>query len=375
MDMAATRVALTSALLCVAAGSVAQAQIQGMTVDPQSPCAGAAATFEVLGTGGCKVDITFGDGSPVVSFDTLPATTQHTYATAGTYDAGATSTTCAGKAAVEVEVRSCGIQAGHAPPDGPLRPLPPEHKAVAIPKIEGVLTFGIEPGAAVLVAGRLFGEQPGRVRLLGTAGEVDLTIDSWSPGAIGGSVPEDAASICPTGGIVVVSTDGVASNLWKAQVPLARKKLPAADVTLVACGDDANENSCNANVVEGDSCVSPYFPPWFIGLDREGRLLGPQGPSAVGYHANCWGAIGDDSGTDTYRIALKNGWVLDSAEFLSSVPDGEGSTQPPSGALPAGFVSGATTWEPSIEWSVTPADAVIYNLYVTITGPACSSHK
>jgi hypothetical protein len=354
-----------------ATAAPAGAQVQGLAVEPPSPCVEEAATFTVAGTGGCNGRVDFGDGSPLAPFTSLPFEVEHAYGAAATYTAVAASLDCGGRATVDVEVRTCGPVAGRAPE----RRIRPGRRAVAIPQIEGVLTFGIEPGAALMVAGRFFGEQPGRVRLLGSAGEVALEIESWSPTAIAGSVPQDVTAICPTGRIFVQRTDGVQTDPWQVQVPLESKLLPAEDVEVVSCGDDGNENSCNSNVTEGDACASQYFPPWFVGLDREGRLLGPQGPAAVGYHANCWGAVGDDSGTDTYRIALKNGWVLDRAQFLSSVPEGEGHTVPPSGGLPAGFIAGASSWSPSIDWSVTPGDAVIYNLYVTIRGPACASHR
>jgi len=366
-------------LACVmatwASSSPAGAQIQGLTVEPASPCVDDPVELTVTGTGACSGKLDFGDGSPAVEFASLPFGADHAYAAAGTFTASTVSADCGGRASVDVEVRSCGgLVAGRAP-DRPIGPIRPSRRAVAIPKIEAALTFGIEPGASVLIAGRLFGDDPGQVRLMGTAGEAELEVDSWSSTSISGTVPQDVTPICPTGRVLVRTTDGVSSNAWSVHVPQERKLLPAEDVEVVSCGDDGNENTCNSNVVDGDSCAGQYFPPWFVGLDREGRLLGPQGPAAVGYHANCWGAVGDDSGTDSFRIALKNGWVLDSAEFLSSVPEGEGHTVPPSGGLPAGFVSGASTWTPSIDWSVTPGDSVIYNLYVTIRGPACASHK
>jgi hypothetical protein len=300
----------------------------------------------------------------------LPFNVGHTYTTVGSFTATASTDNC-GTASLTVDTQFCRPTAGRAPE----RRIRPQRRAQAIPQIEGVITFGIEPNAALLISGRLFGDSPGKVKILGLNGSRDLVVETWTSGAIEGAAPADVVSICPTGNIVVESAEGVTSRPWRAKVPLETKKLLAQDVAVVSCGTDGNENRCNGVGEDGDLCVEVLFPPWFVSLDREGRVLGDVGPAAVGLHSNCWGAVGDDSGTDTYRIDLKNGWVLDSAEFLSKVPDGEGSTNPPSGTLPPGFVAGASVWEPSISWSVTPNDAVLYNLYVTIRGPACASHK
>ncbi|MCB1057572.1 MAG: PKD domain-containing protein [Acidobacteria bacterium] len=346
------------------------AQVSGLEVDPTSPCIHQGAVFKVLGRGACMGSLSFGDGTPAAAFDALPFSVTHTYTTVGAYTATVTTDNC-GTASLDLDTQFCRPTAGRATK----HTIRPQRKAVAIPTIEGVITFGIEPGGAVLIAGKLFGEAPGRVRILGVSGERNLELDSWSSGAVQGRVPADVVPICPTGDLIVETAAGGSSRPWRVQVPLETKKLPATDVQVVSCGTDGNENRCNNTGDDGDLCVSVLFPPWFVGLDREGKLLGEPSPAAVGIHSNCWGAVGDDSGTDTYRIALKNGWVLDSAQFLSSVPDGEGSTTPPSGTLPAGFVQGASSWQPAIGWSVTPNDAVIYNLYVTIRGPACASHK
>ena len=355
-------------VLLLSAGP-AWGQISAVAVDPSSPCSGTSATVKVEGDGACNGTLAFGDGTPAAPFSALPFTTTHTWTSNGSYTLSATSATC-GNASLQVDVRQCRV-AGRAPE----RRIRPQRKAAAVPQIEAVITFGIEPGAAVLVAGKLFGDSPGRVILVGINGTSDLQVENWGPTGITGTVPQDADAACLTGSVRVQASTGVSSEPFQARVNHATKLLPMEDVTVVSCGNEGNQNNCNGHGDEGDLCVDFLFPPWYQGLDREGRLLGEPGPAVAGYHSNCWGAVGDDSGTDTYRIGLKNGWVLDSAQFLSKVPEDEGHTIPRSGSLPAGFVGGATSWEPSIQWSVTPNDAVIYNLYVTIRGPACVSHK
>jgi hypothetical protein len=360
---------LAGLLLGLPLAAPAAAQRLELEVTPADPCVDADAQFEVRGKVGCSGTLDFGDGTPPEAFASAPFTTSHAYGAKGELTATASSGDC-GSASATVQVRSCPTATR-----APERPIRRIRRAVAVPQIEGILTFGVQPGAAMMVAGRLFGETPGSVFVVGSNGVRFLEIETWSSGAIAGSVPQDVDAICATGQVVVESAEGVRSRAWIVQVPREVRALPLADVGVVTCGDDANENRCNDASTAGATCVQPFLPPWFVGLDQQGQLLGPQGPSAIGYHANCWGAIGDDAGTDTYSIQLKNGWVLDGATFLSSVPEGEGHTTPPSGSLPGGFVAGAANWQPSIEWSVTPGDAVMYNLYVDIRGPACASHR
>ena len=76
--------------------------------------------------------------------------------------------------------------------------------------------------------------------------------------------------------------------------------------------------------------------------------------------------MGDDAGTDTFHITLKNDWVLENFEFDvdKSGDDGDYVKAP----IPA-FPRGATKWSPSVKWLASADDEVTYEGQIMISGP------
>ena len=89
-------------LLLVVVVAVAQRKVCGLRVDPESPCAGSPATFQVTRQGACQGSLDFGDNTQPADFTDLPFQVQHTYASSGTYDA----------ASVHLEPTPTAIQTG-----------------------------------------------------------------------------------------------------------------------------------------------------------------------------------------------------------------------------------------------------------------------
>lgn len=137
---------------------------------------------------------------------------------------------------------------------------------------------------------------------------------------------------------------------------------------MARCSNDANENRCNG---VSDYCFCSNFggvidnlpPGWSQGE-----------PSITGYHTNCAEAIGDDSGTDTCNITLKNGWAI-----LVVAGTWHGSSDSEKVVLPSlqqreawGGLASITI---PVSWHVTPSDEVGYALKVYIIGTPGTTHN
>jgi hypothetical protein len=386
------------ALALLAGTAWAAGTITGLTLTPQPACVNQPVTATITGTGSCnKVvmiwempgDVNLGTKDVMSPPPAFPITLQHTYTHTGQVTAKArpgTNSTCSGEKEIKLTVQDCGnggsgkpwlaelckvidcVQITQQDPKLQVKPSGPL-EVIALPRIIGGLG-ALQSGNPVIVGGERFGDEPGKVHLLATGGSLLLQINEWYDGGIGGNVPPQAANLCLTGEVQVERKDGKKSNTWIFAVPQVYKSLPASEVRVVHCGNDGNENSCNNVSISGETCH-----PQGLGGGVPFSTSGFDGASIAGSHANCLGAIGDDEGTDTYEISLKNGWVLDSAVFSTSFDPGEASTSPSAGQVPGGFQDGGTYWKPSIQWSVTPSDWVHYGLYVGIRGPECTSHK
>ena len=372
----------TTWFLILAVASVVQGagEITGLSVNPMTVTVGEPVSITVEGTGTCQLTFDYGDNSSnTFAGAVMPRSASHVYDTVGAKHIIVTAPDCPAVGKNEADIRvSWKMEATGPPVDRTITPL--------IPWITGVLGWGVQAGTPLIIGGLKFGSQQGAVRILGSNGAFKLLeIEEWYDKGIGGFVPDDINDICVTG-VQVVDADGVASHPKTLNVPLDIKRLSMSDVSVLRCDPDGDENRCNNQDFETEDifeCVEAHHMPFGPNAELhsnidEGTLREgdpPPPPTISGGHHNCWGARADDSGHDIYRISLKNGWVLDSAQFRSSVPVGEGSTDPKSGKLPGGFVAGASSWEPRIDWTVSAADTVIYELWVTIRGPACASHK
>jgi hypothetical protein len=239
--------------------------------------------------------------------------------------------------------------------------------------------FGLaKPGAVAGIVGKGFGSTKGTVtatlkRFNGDTLVVDTFdilkendgTDAWYPGLIGIRWP-DISDVRAQSATIRVKVVDRTSNAWTVQfIPdLEFRSVPRADMKVVSCSMDANDNQCNG-VTDLNPCAMPSewssIQPW------------PEFGSAIsGWHANCLGAVGDDSGTDVYEIALINDWVLETFEFHRDVSGDDGDyVKLPTPAFPRG----AATWKVSIKWLASSDDEVKYEGLVGIIGPKGVPHK
>jgi hypothetical protein len=223
----------------------------------------------------------------------------------------------------------------------------------------------IEPGGIVLIGGINFGTTKGIVRMVEPGASWDLLLEKleWYPTGIAGRIPNNPALVKGTGiQFVVETSNGKRSNGWPVNWTMEIKRLSQGDVAVDRCSRDANWNSCNGEETRA-GCIVDYWDQFITTKVSDGSI--------GGWHSNCWGTLGDDSGVDTYQVSLKNGWVLYDFEFGSGVSsEGEGWVTGP-GQMPVG----ATSWKPKISWSVTPSDQVKYWAFIYIRGPKGVSHS
>ncbi len=236
------------------------------------------------------------------------------------------------------------------------------------PRITGFFPFSKpSPGGAVLVTGSHFGSQPGKLQLVGQFGTVDLVDLEWCSNGkcAGGRVPE-TQTLCGVqdhpAKFVVVAENGRRSNEWPVTF-LAKKEwkwLSWNDVEVVSCSDDGNVNDCND---------VRSAPGW--GGPGVSFHIAPNPNEAIsGYHYNCWGCVGNDSGIDRYQVTLKNGWTLSSLLLEEHDPGSEGDVHGP-----AEFPIGASSWAPQWAWMATPSDSVWYTAAILVEGPCGTNHK
>lgn len=245
------------------------------------------------------------------------------------------------------------------------------------PKITGY--FGLaRPGGVAGIKGSAFGSTKDKVTatLKELDGQTLRTVDlvilekdgvvAWEPGLIGIRWP-DITGVRAQNATLRVKVGNRSSNDWTvAFVPESEfKLLPQADVKVVSCSLDANDNVCN-HVLETNPCawgVEEWanVDPW------------PNTTSSIhGWHSNCGGVVGDDAGTDVYQITLKNDWVLDSFDFdVDKTGDDGDYVKAPTPAFP----QGATTWKVSVKWLASADDEVTYDGQIRITGPKGVAYK
>jgi hypothetical protein len=260
-----------------------------------------------------------------------------------------------------VEVKASCLTLGKAP----------GLKFTAPPKIEQIVPFisNVTPGGTIAIKGSWFGTVKGDARLTGIkrwngtayggTGHLWLEIvtepgkDFWKPTTILARVPSYITQVQDQPAkLQVKTTSGQWSNDLDVQFRAARQyaTLPRTDsaVKMVSCGDDSNKDVCQPGWVDPDD------GDWFSSSC---------GQTFYGFHLNCWGCVGDDAGTDKFEITLKNGWVIDGGKVYVNVDDGEGF------AFRQEVPSGVASWKPSIQWSVTPNDALCHGADVYISGP------
>lgn len=244
-----------------------------------------------------------------------------------------------------------------------------------IPHIDGVLPFSVvSPNGPIIINGEHFGTVEGTLWLKGYFGNQEMTIDSWGDGGIGAFFPS-AATIGTVSDLnltlQVETSEGFKSNAYPLQWVQEVKLLDTGSVSVHNCGKDGNVNSCNWELYTGANCV-PLSN--MTNMILASKPPDPNCPcSAVGFHGNCWAAVGDDFGTDVYEISpLKNAWKLLFFSFADSLPEVDSCDD---AVTPIGFQSGGNYWAPDIPWCVTPNDELRYWLWVYIVGPKGFAHQ
>src|SRR5688500_249588 len=317
------------ALASLAAPAAAFAGVSRVTVSPGSPvAAGTTVLVTVTGTNPCaKVELNFGEG-PILTGSGLPMSVSHKYRVAGSFTITATGRgNCSGQASLTLEVAArnqtasadtlCKVVNCPGLPGAVTAPAP------SITKVLGI----IQPGGAVLIGGNYFGDKPGRVRMIAEGGSQEFLLQKleWYPSGIGGTIPNvPGVGVAKNPRFVVETSAGKVSNEWGVNWIVDVKMLPVNDVKLVSCSKEGWRNSCNLQFFDSGTLCG-------AGLVADATY--PAGGfSFRGKHNNCWGAVGDDAGTDVYEIDLKNGWVLHEVAFGWAASDeGEGSATAPSG--------------------------------------------
>lgn len=346
-------------------------QITGVAANPASTAVNQPVTVTVQGSGTC---------SQVVVRCQAPAAPEHvklnvampfsvpcSYATTGTKTVTASAelpnADCPGDKITQVTVQTKTTRTPG--PGGSPVALPPVFPALLPPpQIEAILPFSKpSPGGAVMVLGKNFGSQPGKLQIIGQFGSRELVDLQWSSNGkfIGGKVPEICGVHDHPGTLMVTTQAGANSNQFPVTY-LAKKEwkwLSYKDVQVTHCSNDGNENVCNNKDGGGDSY---YF---------SSATVNPSDTAIHGYHYNCWGCIGDDGGSDTYQITLLNGWKLSDILLCEHDPGSEGDVNGPSPEFPLG----ATSWAPKWSWDVTPNDHVSYAAAIEIEGDCGVPYK
>jgi hypothetical protein len=357
-------IAALLAVLVVAPGAAWGAgQITGVVANPSSTLINQPVTVTVQGTGTC---------SQVVVRCQAPAAPEHVklnialpFAVTCTYSSTGTKTVTA---SAELPNADC--------PGDKITQVTVNQKVIIDPKvlvyvlqphIDNMLIFSKpSPGGAVIVLGKNFGSQPGKLQIVGEFGTKDLVDLDWGSDGkfVGGKVPDNICGVHNHPAKLVVTTKaGAKSNEFPVTF-LAKKEwkwLKPNDINLVNCSDDANENHCNGVDAGGDWYVAPQ--PFSSGPGFE--------ESIYGYHYNCWGCIGNDSGTDKYQVTLANGWTFSGLLLEEHDPGSEGDVNGPT----PGFPSGASSWAPQWGWMATSDDYVWYAAAIEIEGDCGVPYK
>lgn len=227
--------------------------------------------------------------------------------------------------------------------------------ALLAPRIEKIFGFP-KPGGVVALIGNNYGAGTGKVSLThqtwtGQSVTSQLDFIEWTPTMVGVRIPNGLQGFVEQSAKLVLTTKAGAKS-----IPFSFQLLPMRDVVaipsshvkVIKCDTDSNGWKCNGQGGTGN---------WFVS--------GQQGASIWGWHRNNWGAVGNDTGTDKFEITLKNGWRFASSQvskYGSSSGEWVGNPSP-------GMSTNSTTWKPSIQWKVTPADIVDYHIWIEAEGP------
>jgi len=224
----------------------------------------------------------------------------------------------------------------------------------------GVPLGPMRPGTKLLLKGKKFGAQKGKILLKGNfpGGQIELTNVTWGGNeSANGFVPQSAnGQPNQTVGVVIVRSNSFKSDPVNMTFEGREEKVLTSDAVGVQCGKDGNDNVCNKVVdCESEFIMGPFPAKYAIG----------------GWHNNVWGAVGDDVGNDIYTIKLKNGWVFKSMQKVKWYKSSGDEVL----TGPTPFVPGSSSWNAVIHWKVTPNDSVHYLIKVIVEGPIGTHYK
>jgi hypothetical protein len=226
------------------------------------------------------------------------------------------------------------------------KPCP--QRAPYIDEMKGSLT----PGGMITFLGECLGSTQGQVRLYGDFpnGFLTLQVQLWTDGGIAAIVPADVSGVMDQQGrLEVVRADQLVSNDRKAAFVAARttQQVPLQLVQLLTCTDFAND------------CANEAAS--HLSLDGDD------------------GATGLRFGTDSWQVAVGNGWVLQNLQMTDQI----GSTTttgfnqgPPSSATfsvqwVGGVLSSTTTYQAFWDLVGTTETTYLaaYSFSATAVGP------
>jgi hypothetical protein len=351
-------------------------QITAIQVTPASPQQGSPVNVKLLGTGNCKnLDLSWGDGTPDLPYNpnfnlafTIP--TPHTYQNPGPYKIEIKNVAgCQGKGlsktitvAFTAGGATGGVTAGAIAAGGGIINLCAKVNCLTLfPHVDYlVASSNFTPGGNIGVVGSGFGIGLGQLHMVGYGPLIPFKLTdtvvqvvAWNNTSISATIPANITGVVDQPvAFYVLTANNVKSNYsFTVQFTATREvKLldfagPAA-AKLLSCGTDSNQDQCN---------------DWIDPADGTSVTWSVSGVTFLGYHSNCWACIGDDGGSDVYLINVPNGWVLDHFDFNLYYEAGA--------HVATAFPQGATSWQPTIDWTVTPNDDLLYQGYVYIVGP------
>jgi hypothetical protein len=240
-----------------------------------------------------------------------------------------------------------------------------------IPRIIGIFTVpqlaAVSPGGTLFIKGTHFGASPGKVIVhlgLPALQSIEFSVESWTDTNIKATMPIGISGVPDHLAILQVQTSaGGGSSGW--QVPFyatrSTKTLSSNDpvVKILHCSTGGDKNKCiHLDTSTGGSCFSTGILP----ITLTGTLYAQ--------HVNCDSIVDVDDGSDRFNVTLKNGWVFKTVEYLESMSSTSEEINGPDLAALRHNLPGTSSWEPEIQWTVSPGpDQLEYVYWLTIEGP------
>jgi hypothetical protein len=305
----------------------------------------------------------FGDGTPSATVS-LPSLlpTPHTYNQTATLKISAGPTAaCGGQATVTLPVINL---------TGYIRAL--YCAAYGCNPIISLMPFSnVTPGGQVIIQGSGFGNQPGTLRIVLQSFynqliyDVPVAASDWNSNLVIATIPSGIQSVIAQNASFQVITAGSSSSnafFLPFRPTIEMFEVPASQIT---CSMTKHSASDSCQFIGGTNdpveCALPG-----TGLPSVGTA--PPVNGYAGYHGSGWQLFtATDSGTDTFNISLKNGWVnAGGATFESASSDGS------SYANLAAPISNAPlpNWSWQVNWNVDACGMVGYDGAINIMGPA-----